>query len=93
MFFRSEGGSSSTFGEVQAESSNRLSYVEHTHTLLPNEPPYSYGVPIPAAGWSDFVLAGYFNSESRNYEEGIHFLNSGDETRPVNMAVRIWERI
>jgi hypothetical protein len=81
MFFRSEGGSSSTFGEVQTESSNRLSGVMYPHRLG-WETPYPWDVSIPAAGLSDFVLAGYYNDwfpdyGQRYWVEGIRFMNSG----------------
>ena len=44
-------------------------YANNDHRSFPDEPPYSWGVSIPATGLSDYVLAGYFNSELRTYQE------------------------
>jgi hypothetical protein len=50
-------------------------------------------VAIPRVGASEPVSGGFFSSATRDVQEGLSFSNSGLETRPTNMAVRIWERL
>lgn len=88
LFFRAEGGPSGGFGTVQADTCNRLSTV--SSSLSTTFPPSS--VTVPATGFSNSIFAGYEPTSINRYEV-MSFSNSGEETRPRNTAVRIWERI
>ncbi|OXA48060.1 Low affinity immunoglobulin epsilon Fc receptor [Folsomia candida] len=88
LFFRTEGGTAAAFGTIQAESSNYLGFVGFQYSL--NE--YSRSILVPSTGWSSISNAGFALLQSDMYE-GLNFRNTGSETRPQNMAVRVWMRV
>lgn len=93
VFFRTEGGSSAPFGgSVQPGSSSRLEKVEYQNQLNDQ----IVGISVPANGTgSDAVYIGGYPATGIKYDffRGLRFYNSEAETRPVNVAVRIWERV
>lgn len=85
LFFRAEGGNSSTFGSTQQDNSPRLTNVQ---TSILNTANWSgnivaNGVVSPAissgasGGWTHW---------------GVSFAVSSGEVRPRNTAVRMWKR-
>jgi hypothetical protein len=92
LFFRAEGGNSSSFGTIQTESSNHLSQANYQDFDYNNNN-LKVHISIPENGeYSDFMYAGYWSSNTLS-TEGIRFANSGAENRPINTAIKIWERI
>lgn len=88
LFFRAEGGTASAFGVIQSESSNRLGNLESSSSSIGD----STSITVPSKGWSEFVRTGYGLYPYVKYQ-GIRVQNTGNETFPRNMAMRIWERI
>ncbi|OXA48061.1 uncharacterized protein LOC110855457 [Folsomia candida] len=88
LFFRTEGGTAAAFGTVQAESSNHLGFVSYQYSTGP----YNSSVELPSTGWARTVAAGFAPPPPYLYE-GLNFRNTGNETRPENMAVGIWVRV
>lgn len=83
VFFRVVGGESSSFGEVQEGNSPRLTRVDRVRTS-------TYGaVEISANGEAS---AAFDADDSSFSDRGMTFTVSGGETRPRNMAIRIWKR-
>lgn len=88
LFFRTEGGQAAEFGMLQEESSNHLSNVRYQNGFPAALP---MNITIPMHGSSDFVRTGFYDTQVTR--EGLSFENAGLETRPINKAVRIWERM
>ncbi len=85
VFFRANGGSSSSFGSVQDENSPRL-----TNILSRIDDGYrAFDINVPPGSWSPRITLGAWSGDNVQSQ----FLVSGGEVRPRNMAVRIWKRI
>lgn len=91
LFFRVEGGSAGTFGQVQEQEAPRLTKVhmdqDSEHCDL-----YSTSVEVPKNGQSKWV-----RSEAKLYKgdhvcQLVQFESSGLEVRPRNMAMKVWKR-
>lgn len=86
LFFRAEGGNSSSFGALQGDHSPRLLRV-HKH-------------PGEADLWGDVVVDLVPGEETKKLYTGgnsgndvsLSFLMSKGEVRPVNKAMRLWKR-
>lgn len=93
VFFRAEGGNSSSFGEIQEENSPRLVHAAYNHHN-DDEGTYSWNVDIKADNKpTDVVLTGVYVAGRYDSETGLSFRVSSGEVRPRNMAIRIWKRV
>ncbi len=92
LFFRAEGGNSNGFGVVQAETTNQISLANYGNFHDGNDRPVLISIPDNGE-YSEYVRAGYWTPSTADSTEGLRFATSGAETRPINTAVKIWERI
>ena len=87
MFFRAGGGKAAAFGIVQQDNSPRLVKADTTYPIAGAKS--SDNIVIPKNGASDWTYTG-----GTDRKEGyIRFETSGDEVRPINMAIKVWRRI
>ena len=88
LFFRAEGGDSSSFGDIQEDNTRRLKFVETSRY-------YSTGSKETKVGsWTDMYRVDDVSDKvDLSNAPDIRFYISGGEIRPRNMAMRIWKRI
>jgi len=98
LFFRVLGANSSKFGEIQKESSPRLSEVRsdsQTNINKRNETDGEMDIVIPQNGeWSHWI----WKSDVHNTTEKVvpffqSFKLSSVEVAPRNTAIKVWKRI
>lgn len=87
LFFRAEGGGSSSFGSTQEGDAPRIDHIQFDCNKgeMGWNPGYQWSLP---SGWSDWVNSG----ASWGTRCGQRFLTTSVEVRPRNQAVRIWKR-
>lgn len=86
MFFRIVGGTSASFGAVQAENSPRLVHVHRFQTA-------DNGATDDINVYADGIPSGGIDADiSIRADRALQFTVSSGEVRPRNMAARVWKR-
>lgn len=90
-FFRATGGSAAAFGDAQADA-----FQGHWHRINDGSSNYGYGQTNFIGGTSHYGISYSFASSpyvKAPYTDGVNGTpRTASETRPVNYAVKIWER-
>ena len=101
QFFRAEGRYSEKFGQVQNENAPQITkvhhrYVEgrldyHDNRVIQDQPNF---ITLEKAK-SDLLFTGWADKWSKDVvvgSEAIQFSKTFGEVRPLNSAIKIWER-
>ena len=93
LFFRAEGGNSSSFGEQQSPSSPHLTKVIQNLEL--NMKSYYMGnhtISLDQGKMSNKFYTGNNAIPSGVSSIALRFVVSKEEVRPINTAIKIWKR-
>ena len=85
LFFRAEGDESGKFGQIQEESSPKLTDIRMNEDTNHCNAEYK---PIPGV-WKDDAIHLTGGGDIQH----IQFFVSNDKVRPKNTAIKIWKRI
>lgn len=97
VFFRVEGGNAASFGDVQNQTSPRITSVTENYGGNGGSNDFKDTIDIYANNeYSSHVYSAvHYTSSLQGYQDGylgLSFKQSADEVRPRNMAIRIWKR-
>ena len=89
LFFRTIGGESEPFGQIQNENAPKLDHVNITVDIN-SDKKFNINDVYISKEWSDWFYTGdWYYSRSKR----IRFHTSDGEVRPKNMAMKIWQRL
>jgi hypothetical protein len=87
LFFRAVGGNASSFGQIQEESSPRLTQLQ----VVYGQSGQYFNADVTPGIWSNKVrTGGPGNGDNEHHALKVFVLN--EEVRPRNSAIRIWIR-
>ena len=88
LFFRAEGGNSSTYGELQLASAPHLKQI-HQYTALGRTGGFISSLEKGIETEKIFTGTHYVDSGT---DYSLTFVVSSEEVRPINKAFKIWKR-
>ena len=89
LFFRAEGGNSSSYGELQSASAPHLAQINQHFGVNVDYLVNNNNVSLEQGKETGNIITGHSN----NYDfYTLSFKLSNEEVRPINKAVRIWKR-
>ena len=89
LFFRAEGGNSSSYGQLQLASAPHLDLVNHHRNDYNIDG--DVNVTLEQGIETRKIVTGWYNP-NKSFFYSLSFKLSNEEVRPINKAIKIWKR-